>query len=468
MKRIQNMADNNGNKISSLPPATNLDGTEEFVFAKGGSNGKVSFGDLWPNIPAATTEHAGVMSAADKEKVNTLGTGTLGTRVEIGTDTKIGHGVGIGFETEIGTGVIIDDQITVRNISGTIEIGTDKNNSGIQIAKIGDCGVKIGSATLGGNSGNECYIGSGVVVGDDTSIGADVVIGGYVHIDDNVDISRANGYVFGTVCRLGEGADIGGNVIISTNTSINGEHGIYVQDANIKIGEGVIISSNVLLNESGISTPGITIESKLFDNNTKIGAGATIGGIDISPTTTGLGTAVGIGNEVMIGNGVRLFNVTKDNATYHTFGKSIIGENAKVYGVVGTDTTIGTEVGIGNGVKIDDGVNLGYGVDIEKDGDDICFMKRLPDYADITLKSGSYLGGAVYEDVKIGTGVEIYKEGVNDISIGSAYLGESAKVWGSAEIGTAVNIVGVNITGYDDRVVISNGEGKTLTLSWDN
>lgn len=712
------MADNNGNKISSLPPATNLDGTEEFVFAKGGSNGKVSFGDLWANIPAATAEQAGLMSAADKQKVNTLGTGTLGTRVEIG------HGVRIGFETAIGTGVRIDNMVQIKNIidgnnKHMLVLGTNKDASGVSIEKIGEFGVKIGSATLGGNSGYECYLGAGAFVGDDTFIGAEVFIGDRTHIDNDVDISRANGYTFGTVARLGEGVNIGRNVKISDNASISGETGIYVEDAHIKIGEGVSISSGVLLNESGISTPAVNIRGSLpgkdttIEENVQIGAGARIGGISISPSTTGLGTAVGIGNEVMIGNGVRLFNVTKDNATYHTFGKSIIGDNAKVYGVVGTGTTIGTEVTIGNGVKIADEVQitkdgvsgfylgtenhkvyldkgeyhavkigsavigkntnigagvtigddvvvekndagyhfgtiaslgrnssigegvriknytssgnvptdfifgesqnndynvvisnekdignsryrlgtgdtasyigdnvyihsnayigknsaLGYGsgmddyiyisatndgklhidgdagqdvyigrpsyigvgarvedsvridtnvvydngsikvgnvsigtsvrnsdfggvllgesviiggpwsgnetthidagLDIEKDGDDICFMKRLPDYADIILKSGSYLGGAIY-DAEIGTGVVIEKASGNDLSIGSAYLGENAKMWSDVEIGTAVKIVGVDITGYGDRVVISNGLGKTITLNWDN
>lgn len=691
-------------------------------------------------IEAATSSKSGVMSAEDKQKVSAIGTGA-----------SIGHSVGIGFETEIGTGVRIDNMVQIKsfidgNNKKVLILGTDKDASGVSIEKIGNFGVKIGSATLGGNSGYECYLGSGVFVGDKTFIGNECWIGDNTRIDGNVEIERANGYTFGTVARLGEGVNIGKNVKISDNTSICREHGIYVEDANIKIGEGVRISSGVLLNESGISTPAVNIRGSLPDkattieDNVQIGAGAQIGGIDISPSTTGLGTAVGIGNGVMIGNGVRLFNVVKDNATYHTFGKSIIGDNAKVYGVVGTDTTIGTEVGIGNGVKIDegmwitkdgssgfylgtenhkvyldkgdshdvkigsaiigadvtiganvtieknndrflfgtdaslgrnssigrnsligefvhikkytsggyvptdyifgesqdddlnvvisnekdignsryrlgtgdtssyigtnvhihsnadigensalgngsgmdggiyisatsdrklhiggdagqdvylgrpsylgigarvedgvhvdtnvtvdltnsmneivlgegaayrigtsivghgsgvkigddirigqgvtigdpatlggwtgvyigDGVNIGYGVDIEKDGYDIHFMRRMPDNPDITLKSGSYLGGAIYDQTEIGTGVVIKKTDGNNFSIGSSYLGdnsylgESSKMWRDVEIGTAVKIVGVNITGYGDRVVISNGEGKTITLNWDN
>lgn len=653
------MADNNGNKISSLPPASVMSGTEEFVFAKGGGNGKVSFSDLLSNIPAATAEAAGLMSALDKAKVNTLGTGTLGTRVEIGTDTKIDYGVKIGNGTGIGTGVIIDDQITVRNISGAVEIGTDKNNSGIQIAKIGESGVRIGSATL-----EECYIGSGAYVGDVTRIGD------YVFIGDNTSLSNnGNHYQLGTMGSFYEGAEIGAEALIGRNAKIyqdvqigagtvidegvriGTDYGVTVYSSNIGIGTSVIIGKNVSISESATIEQGI-----------KIGAGAQIGGIDISPSTTGLGTAVGIGNEVRIGNGVRLFNVVKDNATYHTFGKSIIGDNAKVYGVVGTDTKIGTEVGIGNGVKIDEGmwitkdgasgfyigtenhkvyldkveeefsvkigsavlghdVKIGDNITIEGSSDKFMFGTTaslgrhlfIGDYVSIAQSSSSgntptdyifgnkgninhniiisnenaqryrlgtgdtasyignnvelgknayigenaclgrysgmdygiyisetgdgklhidgdagqdvyigrpsYLGiGARVEDsVQVGTNVTVdstnnkneivlgeafaYRIGTSivqqasgikigeyirigrGVTIGDpstllgwsgvtiedgAYLGNGAKVWGSAEIGTAVNIVGVNITGYSDRVTISNGEGKTLTLNWDN
>lgn len=649
------------------------------------------------NIPVATPTADGLMSAADKQKVSAIGTGV-----------SIGHSVGIGFETEIGTGVRIDNMVQIKRIidgnnKDVLVLGTDKDASGVSIENIGNFGVKIGSATLG----------AGVLVGDDTYIGNKCYIDDNTRIVGNVEIEKSNGYIFGTVARLGEGVNIGRNVKISDNASISRENGIYVEDANIKIGEGVRISSGVLLDESGISTPAVDIRGSLpgkattIEDNVQIGAGARIGGRSISPSTTGLGTAVGIGNGVMIGDGVRLFNVTKDNATYHTFGASIIGDNAKVYGVVGTGTTIGTEVTIGNGVEIADEVQItkdgvsgfylgtenhkvyldkgenhavkigsaiigadvnignnvtieknndrflfgtdaslgrnssigkgirikkytsggyvptdfifgesrnndynvvisnekdignsryrfgtGYtssyigtnvyihsnanigensalgngsgmdggiyisstsdgklhiggdagqdvyigrpsyigvgarvedsvridtsvvynngsiqfgdsisigtsvrisdfggvllgesviiggpwsgnetthidaGLDIEKDGDDICFMKRLPDYADIILKSGSYLGGAIY-DAEIGTGVVIEKTNGNNLSIGSSYLGENAKLWPNAEIGTGVSVL-ANLTWNANGVVISNGEGKTITLNWDN
>lgn len=427
MKRIQNMADNNGNKISSLPSASVMSGTEEFVFAKGGGNGKVSFSDLLSNIPAATPKAAGLMSALDKQKVNTLGTGTLGARVEIGTDTKI------GFETEIGTGVRIDSMVQIKNTldgnnNHVLILGTEKNDSGISIRKIGDFGVKIGSATLGGNSGKECYIGSGAYVGDDTYVGDYTRIGYGVDIGDNTALSnRGFCYQLGTIGTFCAGAEIGTEAIIGWQTKIYREsqigtgtvidegvrigtdYGVTVDSSNIDIGTDVIIDSHVHIGE----IPDGDESSVRISNGVRICPNANIGtGVHIS--------GVSINTRSVTDNGQQSLLID--------MGQASIGYDAKVYNgvVVGTDTKIGTEVGIGNGVKIDEGMW------ITKDG-----------------SSGFYIGTENHK---------VYLDKRDDfaVQIGSAYFGREVNILDDVRIGTGVKI---NITehGYEFGTICSLG-----------
>lgn len=447
MKRIQNMADNNGNKISSLPPASVMSGTEEFVFAKGGGNGKVSFSDLLSNIPAATTEAAGLMSALDKAKVNTLGTGTLGARVEIGTDTKI------GFETEIGTGVRIDNMVQIKRIidgnnKDVLVIGTDKYASGVSIEKIGNFGVKIGSAILGGDTGDECYIGSGAYVGDVTRIGHNVFIG------DNTSLSNQGWcYKLGTIGTFCAGAEIGTEAIIGRQAKIYREaqigtgtvidegvrigtdYGVTVDSSNIDIGTDVIIDSHVHIGE----IPDGDESSVRISNGVRICPNANIGtGVYIS--------GVSINTRSITDNGQQSLIID--------MGQASIGYGAKVYNgvVVGTDTKIGTEVGILNGVKIDEGMW------ITKDGSSGFYIgtKNHKVYLDTGEENFSVkIGSAVLgHDVKIGDNITI--EGSSD----KFMFGTTASLGRHLFIGDYVSIAQRTSSGYTPTDYIFGNSGN--------